>query len=67
MDAVRGTLNVTHVIDVDWMTFECPAAKGGAGGVALVRQSLELEKCQPILSEARPEILLGNALSLIHI
>ena len=29
--------------------------------MALVRQSLELKKCQPIFSEARPEILLGNA------
>ena len=50
LDAVRGTLDVTHVIDVDGMTFECFAANGGAGGVALVRQTLELEKCQPILS-----------------
>ena len=39
LDAVRGTLGVTHVIDGDWMTFECVAANGGAGGVALVRQS----------------------------
>ena len=50
LDAVRRTLDVTPVIEVDGMTFECVAANGGAGGVALVRQSLELEKCQPILS-----------------
>ena len=61
LDAVRRTLDVNPVIEVDGMTFGCVAANGGAGGVALVRQSLELEKCQPILSEAKPEIRLGNA------
>ena len=50
LDAVREILDVTHVIAGDWMTFECVAANSGAGGAALVRQSLELEKCQPILS-----------------
>ena len=43
LDAVIGTLDVTPVIEVDGMTSECVVANGGAGGVALMRQSLELD------------------------
>ena len=35
LDAVRLILDVTHVIDGDWMSFECVAANGGAGGCLL--------------------------------
>ena len=54
-------MEATHVIDSDWMTFECIAANGGSGGATLVRQPLELEGCQAFLSEAKPDLLLGNA------
>lgn len=61
LQAVTETLEVTHVIDPDWMTFECINANGGPGEATLIRQPLELKVCQKVLSEAKPEILLGNA------
>eukprot|EP00752_Nemacystus_decipiens_P016023 g14325.t1 len=60
LQAVDETLDVTHVIDQDWMTFACIGANGGPGGATLVRHSLEPEGCQKILSEAKLEVLLGN-------
>ena len=36
-------MDVTPVIELNGMTFECVAANGGAGDVALVHQSLELD------------------------
>ena len=61
LPAVEETLEVTHVIDGDWMTFECIRANGGSGEASLFCQQPELEACQQILAEAKPEVLLGNA------
>ncbi len=61
LQAVRDTLQVTHAIDQDWMTFACILATGRPDGAELVRQPLEMATCHKILAEAKPEILLGNA------
>ena len=63
--AVKGSMNVTHIVCEDWMMFEFLRSNGGSDGVVLVRQSLQSPKCQGTISEAKPEVLLG--LSLIHI
>lgn len=59
-------LDVTCVLDVDWKTFECIRANGGAGDTALIRQSLDHFNCQKILADQQPEILLGNICGAIE-
>ena len=49
------------VVDLDWKTVEYIRVNGGAGDAKLIRQALDHQACEAILTEARPEDLLGNA------
>ena len=61
LQAAAPMLEVTCVIDSHWQTFDCIRENEGAGDTRLIRQTLDPEKCQPILAEVQPEILLSNA------
>ena len=59
--AMKGILDVKAALDPDWITLECCRANSWSNEVDLVRTTLSGEQCIRALTEARPEVLIGNA------
>lgn len=59
--ALKDILLVEAAIDPDWVTLECARANSWGQDTRLVRAPLTSDTCLQTLSDARPEIIIGNA------
>ena len=59
--ALKGLLRVAAAVEPDWTTLECARVNSWGKDVRLVRTPLGGAQCTQVLTDCRPEVLIGNA------
>ena len=59
--ALQGLLRVEAAVEPDWTTLECARANPWSHGVRHVRAPLAGAPCMRVVTDARPEVVIGNA------